>query len=279
MGFFWDCRRIFGQEGSAGVWFHLKSRIWRIRFKFLQAFNLSPVRSIYGVWFERNYGDETFKYYITGKYGEFYWSRVTSINYPFVFLDIGANQGLYTIASQSNRFLVQAYAFEPIPDTAARLGRNVGINGSSRKVVIVDKAVSSTAGRVEIPFDPQHTGSASLAPRNDDYPLDSCEIPIEMVDHLKLNEIVAQRDLPIHCKLDVEGHEETVISELLECEFMSNVVEIFFEVDERWVAPESLCEPLKQAGFEFTKSGGDKHYDVLARRGVALFTGTRSTGG
>ena len=241
--------------------------------------SVSPTKSVYGAYFEANYRDETFKYYITGKYGRFYWSHLKGINYPFVFLDIGANQGLYAVTASSNEFLVKAYAFEPVSEIAALLRRNVEINGSEGDVAVVVKAISNLRGDWAVAFDRHHSGVVTLSSETDETPSDRSEVMITSTDHIGLNGIVKERGYPVHCKVDVEGQEETVISELLKCEFAADIVEIFFEVDERWVSPESLLNRLRQAGFELEKSGNEKHYDVLARRGAALSTFAGSSGG
>ena len=44
-------------------------------------------------------------------------------------------------------------------------------------------------------------------------------------------------------------------------------MEIFYEVDEKWVDPINLRNLLISKGFrKFTKIGREKHYDVLAQR-------------
>jgi hypothetical protein len=83
----------------------------------------------------------------------------------------------------------------------------------------------------------------------------------------KLEAIVHAARLPIYVKIDVEGHEEAVVTELLKCSFADQIREIFYEVDVRWVNPQVLQSLLQAAGFQSVKIGSQKHYDVLATRG------------
>ena len=56
-------------------------------------------KSKYGIYFKNNWTDVTFKFYIEASYGFFYWDRIKSISKDFIFLDIGANQGLFSICA------------------------------------------------------------------------------------------------------------------------------------------------------------------------------------
>jgi len=270
MSFLNDCQMVFKVEGWQGVGFHFRSRLWRWRYNLAKALAANPVKSIYGFRFEENYKDTTFKYYITGKYGSFYWSRLKGIRYPFVFLDIGANQGLYTLAASSNEQLEHAYAFEPAPSTASLLRKNIYLNGGEKKASVHEMAISDSAGSRSLIFDSLHSGAASIAEKNEDNPKDSHGLEVVSADRSVLNGVIKERGVGVHCKIDVEGHEREVLSELFMCAFAEDVVEVFFEVDERWVEPEEMLLALRNLGFSLVFFGTKKHYDVLAKRGPAL---------
>ena len=68
-------------------------------------------------------------------------------------------------------------------------------------------------------------------------------------------------------KIDVEGHEEVVINELIKSSFFHNVSAIFYEVDKAWMRKSELKAILEDHGFNhFTQYGRGKHYDILACR-------------
>jgi hypothetical protein len=58
---------------------------------------ISVLKRLYGVLLAMNSRDKTFKYYTVGAYGNYYWDRMSKINTEFIYMDIGANAGLYTI--------------------------------------------------------------------------------------------------------------------------------------------------------------------------------------
>ena len=55
--------------------------------------------------------------YITVSYGFFYKNFLTKRNNLFSFIDIGANQGLYSICDALNKNCKLIFAFEPIDKT------------------------------------------------------------------------------------------------------------------------------------------------------------------
>lgn len=224
------------------------------------------MRSIYGVRFVANYRDTTFRLYIMAFYGFFYWRRLSQIAEDFVFLDIGANQGLYTICAARNKRCQGVYAFEPVANVVELLRRNLALNKVSDKCVVMPKAISNHSGDVEIFTNPDHSGVATIAVGNISVQTGQSEI-IQTIHAPILQDIVQTHNLPIYVKIDVEGHEEIVIQELLQCRFFGQIREIFYEVDCKWVNPQVLQTVLEQAGFHTTKIGGESHYDVLATRG------------
>ena len=51
----------------------------------------SVVRSVYSVKLKACFEDATFRMYLFGSYGNFYWDRLKCEAHPFVFIDVGAN--------------------------------------------------------------------------------------------------------------------------------------------------------------------------------------------
>ena len=237
-----------------------------IELKFDEYLGFSKVRSNYGVWFHSNYKDSTFRMYIMASYGYFYWNRLSSIDQKFVFLDIGANQGLYSICASLNPNLKKVYAFEPVPSTASFLSQNLKLNGVEGKCIVHQKAVSNEVGVSEILINDTHSGGATISKRRIKGESKS-HLKIETIDASSLNKIIESENYSIVVKIDVEGHEAVVIAELLKCEFACNIKEIFYEIDEDWVNPCEIQDILEAAGFQTKKVvGGKKHYDMLALR-------------
>jgi hypothetical protein len=92
-----------------------KRMLFKIRYIYSLFFKnkVEYLDSYYGVKLSPNFGDQTFKYCIRGDYGDFLSNYIRSIKFDFVFIDIGANQGLYSIISNQNLFCRKIYSIEP----------------------------------------------------------------------------------------------------------------------------------------------------------------------
>ena len=107
-----------------------------------------PVRSAYGVLMVPNWQDTTFRYCIFGTYGSDLSDLLLGQREEFVFVDIGANQGLYSLIAAQNPKCRQIIAFEPVPVTHARLAANVGLNGGAERTVLHQLAIADSVGVV-----------------------------------------------------------------------------------------------------------------------------------
>ncbi|WP_196795272.1 FkbM family methyltransferase [Porphyrobacter sp. AAP82] len=223
-----------------------------------------PVRSAYGVLMVPNWQDTTFRYCIFGTYGRDLADLLLGQRQDFVFVDIGSNQGLYSLIAAQNPACRQVIAFEPVPTTHARLAANVALNGGAARTVLHLLAIADSAGEVTINVAPDHTGTATLAGREGGVGVGG--ITIETIDAPLLDPLLAG-DLPMFVKIDVEGLEAVVISELAKTQRFARVEAIFYEVDDRWASAGEIEALLRAAGFtRFAKYGRGHHYDVLARR-------------
>lgn len=228
---------------------------------------VNSVSSAYGIELADNPTDWTFKFYVRGSYGFYLSDYLKTVSEPFIFLDIGANQGLYAILAALNPNCHKVYAFEPIETVAAFMAHNVRLN-RCRNVEIVQAAVSDKIGRTRITVREGHSGAASLLGingRNPDQP--SHEVEIRTINSQALGRLVKKPNARVIVKIDVEGHEEVVINQLLQCGFFNQVTDVFYECNENWISPERIKERLVARGFDqFDKIGDGKHYDVHARK-------------
>jgi FkbM family methyltransferase len=127
--------------------------------------------------------------------------------------DVGANIGFFTIlCARLVGPLGKVYAFEPIPRNVATLRHNIALNGLTN-VVVVEKALSSSAGRADMfisPWSAFHSLNVDGAVKRDNHGPDAGEIT---VDTVSLDAFVAEADAPAPdlIKIDVEGAELIVI--------------------------------------------------------------------
>lgn len=238
----------------------------KIRSRYHRTVGTKLIPSRYGVLMTANWSDTTFRFCIDAAYG--YDLHDLLMEYPtdFTFMDIGANQGLYSLIACNNPNCKAVYAFEPMPDTFDLLAKNISANQLEKKITAINAAISSKNGTATLTIDPSHTGGATLhGPENSS---GQHTVSVALIDHTA---VAAKVELTgdIIVKVDVEGHEETVFSELALTEFADRLTLVHYEVDENWVDPNKLQRILTNLGFkQFEKfnSSRDHHYDVIARK-------------
>lgn len=116
-----------------------------------------------------------------------------------VFIDIGANAGIYSILS-SKVIGCKTIAFEPIHETFKRLLENIDINNVSHKINAVMKGVGSETG--ELYFTNNHDTTNKVSKNNEK---NTSKVTITSID----NEIDINAEFIF--KIDVEGFEMEVL--------------------------------------------------------------------
>ncbi len=217
------------------------------------------VTSRYGVRMRANWQDRTFRYCYHATYGRALSDYLAARNRAFIFVDIGANQGLYSLLAARNVHCERAIAFEPVAATFALLRDNIALNGLGPVIRPVHAAVSLKSGTARIAIDGRHSGTASLRAAATDEGEDIRILGIAGVDTL------LEGSAPLIVKIDVEGHEETVIEALMASTHRHRIAAIFYEVDERWIDAAAIEARLRAAGFtRLTRFGIGRHYDILS---------------
>lgn len=257
--------RVARHEGLSGVLLRLRWKWAAARVPVLRALARPVVPSAYGIRLAANWKDATFQYYVAGVYGRYLSDLIAAMDRPFHFLDIGANQGLYAILAARNPLCRGVHAFEPVPETAALLRRNLELNRVSDRVTVIEAAISDWQGDMEIRLPQNHSGGATLRLAAEGRGMRS--IRIATTDATGLSALAIADRLPILIKVDVEGHEATVLHQLLRSRHATAVTAIFYECDETWVDAAGIEAELRAAGFRrFDRIGTGTHYDVLAQR-------------
>lgn len=222
-----------------------------------------PVRSAYGVRMWPEWGDRTFAYCHYGTYGRYLADILAGIDRPFCFLDIGANQGLFSLIAAQNPRCRQIVALEPVPATYRKLAANLALAGLEERAVAIEAALSDRAGRGSITINPVHSGQASLEAHMQDR--SACHaIAIDLITMAELQPHLP-RDLPLFVKVDAEGHEPVIIEALLASRYGPQVIGLFYEHDNRWTDNATISRALYRAGFaRLARYGRGRHFDVLA---------------
>ncbi|QFT77794.1 FkbM family methyltransferase [Erythrobacter sp. THAF29] len=250
------------------LWRHLRvvrARSMRILHKALSGGSSSrPAKTVYGVTMWPNWGDKTYAYCHYGTYGTYLADLIASIEEPFCFVDIGANQGLFSLIAGQNAACKKIVALEPVPQTYERLVKNIAANDLASRTEALNFGLSDKAGTFEITLSKGHSGLATLGEHGDQLPGEHPKAKVRLEKMEKLSRHLPE-DLPLFIKVDVEGHEETVIRQLLSSPEASRIIGIFYENDDRWTDKHAVNGLLDHAGFEHSRIyGRGKHYDVLA---------------
>ncbi len=129
-----------------------------------------------------------------------------------MFLDVGANIGVYSLAVAKQGVCPRICAFEPDPHNKAQLFANLFLNGWEERVQVFGDAVSDTDGtaRMFAFRDPLHpsTGRSSLEGHESSASIKS--IPVRKI---RLDDVfadVAGRSIVV--KMDIEGHEAKALA-------------------------------------------------------------------
>jgi FkbM family methyltransferase len=226
--------------------------------------NPSVIQTVYGVRMEANWKDRTFAYCHYGTYGTYLADLLGALDQPFAFLDIGANQGLFSLIAARNPACKAIVALEPVPDTHARLTRNLALNGALDRAQALNFGLSDCDGTRQIATCKAHSGVATLEDHLTSRLPSATSIAVEMrtIDSLLLH---LPRDLPLFVKIDVEGHEATVITQLLGSSLAKRVIGIFYEHDSQWSDGAAIEHVLARGGFAVMRRyGRGRHFDALA---------------
>lgn len=139
---------------------------------------------------------------------------INGLNRPAVFYDIGANAGLYSLCLlESLRVVENAHelivkAFEPNPTMISRLQENLDFNGADN-VDVIPVGLSDQVATVKLDISKQkNLGAATLLDGHAES-VSFIEIPTTT-----LSAFIEKQNIvpPDAMKLDIEGHEVTVLS-------------------------------------------------------------------
>ncbi len=123
---------------------------------------------------------------------------------PPIFLDVGANIGLYSCVLGRHKLVPSIIAFEPDRENFARLQGNIALNALADVVDARHAAVGAAAGVVTlVPSGAANRGMSRVEPG---------AIGGYEVASVALDAVVPLRDARIALKVDVEGYEAQVLA-------------------------------------------------------------------
>lgn len=224
---------------------------------------LTYARSVYGPDLLIVPGDRTFDLCIHS-YGRFISDAIEGQAKSFVFLDVGANLGLFSLLAARNPHCRAVIAIEPLPVVFNRLQANVRHGGASNIAILQGAIHAGGDEQVAMSFNPGHSGMSQVVGKGQTGILVPV-IPVETLD-----QALAREYERIVAKIDVEGSEIDVITVLRRTKHYGRVGDVIIEVSERNLGADgrkTLLQMLAEDGFtERGRAGEPEHYDAWYRR-------------
>jgi FkbM family methyltransferase len=210
--------------------------------------------------------DATFGYCAAASYGFFYSTWIENMD-ASVFIDVGANQGLYSLIAAQNPKISSVYAFEPQPEVFDNLEKNIKRN-SAQTVCAFPYAISSKCEKREMFIKKGHSGAGTLREELVPQSKFGSSVRIVTVDKNFIDSnITVPAGAKVALKIDTEGHEAQVLHELMHSSLWGKVYNIFYEVDEMYIDNVEILNQLKADGFVIKyKNGSGSHYDLMLER-------------
>jgi FkbM family methyltransferase len=138
-------------------------------------------------------------------------------NHADIFLDVGANIGIYSVCIAQNEQVRSIHAFEPDPRNYRQLQANLFLSPNGQKVQAHNVALSDSAGEAELFVSRKttktdvgkfNTGTSSLTFDNARHEKSA----VARVETRRLDDMISLHGAVIAIKIDVEGHEPAVLA-------------------------------------------------------------------
>ena len=224
---------------------------------------ISFTRSAYGPALLIVPGDRTFQLCIHG-YGHFVSDVIDGQAQPFLFLDVGANLGLFSLLAARNPQCHAVIAIEPLPQIFDRLRANVRHSGASNVTTLQGVIHAGGGAQVAMSFNPAHSGMSRVLAKG------QTGILVPVISPETLDEALASNVERTVAKIDVEGSEIDVITVLRQLKEYRAISDIIVEISRRNLSEhgrKTLLQMLAEDGFtEQDRAGEPEHYDAWYRR-------------
>lgn len=223
------------------------------------------IRSVYGPELVVTPGDRTFRFCVEGYDTRLVDRTIRSLDREFLFLDIGANLGLFSLLADRHRLCRGVVAFEPLPEVFANLQANLGRN-EALKVTPVCAAVTNTGkGHLHLSFTPSHSGMSRVLPSKR-----KGSVRARAVGPSVLNDLAGKWSGSVVAKIDVEGSEVDVLNALRNTNFYPSIQTVIIEISSNNLGASGKSQLLSMLGADgfrlVEREGPEDHYDAHYRR-------------
>jgi FkbM family methyltransferase len=197
--------------------------------------------SNYGVWMLNNYLDKTFQLSIMG-YRNNLEKILLSIKQPLIFIDIGANQGVFSLVAAKNKNFVEIHAFEPNLKLVSYLESNFYINNVN-SFIIHKVAIGPQSTSISFFVPENHSGNGRVTS-------EKSNMHVICVNRDYLNKVFTQSNKLYFIKIDVEGSERNVLDELFNSSINLYIKYIFIEINTKFSEEDVLIKTLRSVTLQ-----------------------------
>jgi len=216
--------------------------------------------SNYGVWLKSKNNDKTFNFALKS-YGNGLEKILKKLDSNFIFLDIGSNQGVFSLVANQNFFCKKIVCYEPNKNIINYLKLNLEFN-QVRDFTIYKFAISSKNGSATFFSSDTHSGDTHFTSKKGN-------LKVSTVNKVHLNKISRTLNYPIFVKIDVQGMELEVIFELFKSKLKENISHFFIENDSKFGNYHKIVNFLSIHGFSEVKNFGARvNSDIYFQKNI-----------
>ena len=174
-------------------------------------------------------------------------------------MDIGANQGVFSLVAAKNNNFVEIHAFEPNLKLFSYLESNFYIN-KVNNFFIHKVAIGPESTSISFFVPENHSGNGRIIS-------EESNMQVICVNRDYLNKVFTQSNKLYFIKIDVEGSEYKVLNELFNSSINLWIKYIFIEINNKFSEEDILIKTLRSNDFyEVSRSGNEVSYDALYAR-------------
>lgn len=242
----------------------MKQIYFKILLRIIQYFYYKMSRTYYGVYLIPRPFDATYRFSFIGAYGMFLM-KIISKKSCGTFLDIGANQGLFSILALKNRHIKRVIAFEPNPIMCDVITQNIELNSLTESdFCLVPAGISSETKSARLSYDSLHSGISKIEDQFSSAQALRVGVWGPETLHQYFRSVV---DRQFGIKIDVEGYEEQVVEALSQSGVLSKTSWLIIELDQDRADFKKILELLHSNNLELVSHNAMAH----GRHGDYLF--------
>jgi FkbM family methyltransferase len=228
--------------------------------------HLDCARSAYGPLLTVRANDTTFRASYFGHYGSELARLIEGLPQTGMFLDFGANTGVFSLVAAKHLTRGRVYSLEPNPLVFRDLINNIELN-RARNVTAFNFAVGDTTELKPLVYSTDHTGKGHIA--GDDSGDEFCYVTLLDVTQFALLLAPEMAGVACLCKIDTEGAELSILRALDRADILSRVSTFYIEIDDANLArfgatSAEVYDLLRARGYVPATDRRDaKHYDEI----------------